>query len=162
MFATNHVKRPCHSRKKVLPVKQPKWLFYAIVACAAVIGGALGGFSMHWSRLPAFPLYGLTLDLIGIPVVIGLVLYARRLKKATSDEFSVAKKRYAIQTAFLSGAVLYMLCGVLTVFLPQPYHAFITSLGDPQDAFEVGRLAGFAPFVMGLVIGQIASWMKYG
>ena len=142
-------------------MKQAKWLFFVVVACAALIAGALGGFSLHWSRQPAFPLYGMTLDLIGVPVVIGLILYARRLKRASSDEFSVAKKRYAVTTAFLCGAVLYMLCGALTIFLPQPYHAFIASLGDAQGAFEIGRVAGFAPFALGLVIGQVASWLKY-
>jgi hypothetical protein len=142
-------------------MKQPKWVFYAVVALAAGIGGLLGGFSMHWSHQPVFPLYGYTLDLIGLPVVIGLILYARQLRSRTTDEFAITKKRYAVTTAFFAGVILYMLSGMFHFILPQVYHAFVASLGTPEDAYDVGRFMGFAPFVAGMVIGQIVAWLKY-
>jgi len=122
------------------------------VLALALIGGLLGGFNLYWGRAPQFPLYGTILDLCAIPVVILLVLYVRRLKAASADEFSVAKKRYAAQS---------LLSGLFPIFFPDLYRQFLASLDGASDGFLMGRVSGMAPFVLGLLIGQVSAWLKY-
>ncbi len=136
-------------------------LYWLSVAALATLCGLIGGFNYHWMHMAAFPAYGIILDLLAAPVVVGLVFHVRRMKKQTSDEFSVAKKRFAAGTGFAVGFVLFAISGIVPVFLPDLYHQFINSLDGANDGFIMGRVAGMAPFVIGLVVGQIASWIKY-
>jgi uncharacterized protein YjeT (DUF2065 family) len=131
------------------------------VLALALIGGLLGGFNLYWGRAPQFPLYGTILDLCAIPVVILLVLYVRRLKAASADEFSVAKKRYAAQSGFVIGFALFLLSGLFPIFFPDLYRQFLASLDGASDGFLMGRVSGMAPFVLGLLIGQVSAWLKY-
>ena len=138
-----------------------RWTFIAGVLMAGSIGGLLGGFNMHWSRQPAFPIYGIGIDLIAVPALIALILYMRRVKIAMSDEFSVAKKRFAAQTGLMIGFLLFALSGVFPIVFKGPYNQFIASMDGANDGFIFGRLFGMLPFVFGLLIGQIAAWRKY-
>jgi len=138
-----------------------KWKFAGGIFCLALIGGLLGGFNMSWSREASFPLYGLLIDLCAIPVFIALFIYVRRLKAASTDEFSIAKKRYAAQSGFMIGFVLFLLTGLFPIVLPDLYRQFIAGLDGAHEGFLMGRVSGMAPFVIGLLIGQVAAWLKY-
>ncbi|MGN6208741.1 hypothetical protein [Asticcacaulis sp.] len=138
-----------------------KWKFAGGVAVAALIGGLLGGFNLSWSREASFPLYGLIIDICALPVLIMLILYVRKLKAATTDEFSIAKKRYAAQSGFVIGFVLFLITGLFPIFLPDLYRQFIASMDGANDGFLIGRVSGMAPFVLGLLIGQVNAWLKY-
>jgi uncharacterized protein YjeT (DUF2065 family) len=138
-----------------------KWKFAGGVAVAALIGGLLGGFNMSWSREASFPLYGVIIDICALPVLIMLILYVRKLKAATTDEFSIAKKRYAAQSGFIIGFALFLITGLFPIFLPDLYRQFIASMDGANDGFLIGRVSGMAPFVLGLLIGQVGAWLKY-
>lgn len=138
-----------------------KWKFAGGVLVLASIGGLLGGFNMSWSREASFPLYGVIIDLCAIPVMIMLILYIRKLKAASTDEFSVTKKRYAAQNGFVIGFALFLITGLFPIFLPDVYHQFIAGLDGAHEGFLVGRVSGMAPFVLGLLIGQVGAWLKY-
>ena len=138
-----------------------KWKFAGGVTVTALIGGLLGGFNMSWSREASFPLYGVIIDICALPVLIMLILYVRKLKAATTDEFSIAKKRYAAQSGFIIGFALFLITGLFPIFLPDLYRQFIASLDGAQEGFLMGRVSGMAPFVLGLLIGQVSAWLKY-
>jgi hypothetical protein len=138
-----------------------KWKFAGGVLVLASIGGLLGGFNMSWSREASFPLYGVIIDLCAIPVMIMLILYIRKLKAASTDEFSVTKKRYAAQNGFVIGFALFLITGLFPIFLPDVYRQFIAGLDGAHEGFLVGRVSGMAPFVLGLLIGQVGAWLKY-
>jgi uncharacterized protein YjeT (DUF2065 family) len=138
-----------------------KWKFAGGVLVLASIGGLLGGFNMSWSREASFPLYGVIMDLCAIPVMIMLILYIRKLKAASTDEFSVTKKRYAAQNGFVIGFALFLITGLFPIFLPDVYRQFIAGLDGAHEGFLVGRVSGMAPFVLGLLIGQVGAWLKY-
>ena len=139
----------------------PKSKIIAGFLVLALLGGLLGGFNMSWSRAPSFPLYGLIIDICAIPVMIMLILYVRKLKVASTDEFSLTKKRYAAQNGFIIGFALFLISGVFPIFFPDLYRQLIASLDGAHEGFLMGRVAGMAPFVLGLLIGQISAWLKY-
>eukprot|EP01042_Synura_sphagnicola_P033517 gene33517-43041_t len=134
-----------------------KSTFLAAVGTAALIGGLLGGFNLLWSRAASFPVYGYIFDLLAIPAMVALILYARRLKSETTDEFAQTKKRVAAQSGFMIGLLLFLVTGPWPVFFPHTYHTFMQTLSTPEDGYAIGRVAGFAPFIIGLVIGQIVA-----
>ena len=140
---------------------EKKGLFYLAMTAAMVGGGLLGGYNYHWVHLPHFPIAGIVIDLLAVPVVIGLILYVRRIRRAQADEFSVAKKRLAAQTGLLAGATGYVLISVLQLVFPGGYHFLLSHLDDAADGYEVGRVVGLAPFIIGLIIGQVVAWRKY-
>ena len=138
-----------------------KWKFTGGILVLALIGGLLGGFNMSWSREESFPLYGAIIDICAVPVMIMLILYVRKLKAVSTDEFSVAKKRYAAQNGFIIGFALFLVSGVFPIFFPDLYRQFIASLDGAHEGFLMGRVTGMAPFVLGLLIGQVTAWLKY-
>ncbi len=140
---------------------QSRWPFVVAVGGFASLCGLLAGFNLHWSREASFPLHGLIIDVCAVPVLIYIFVYVRRLKAASTDEFAVTKKRFAAQTGFVFGFVLFGLSGVFPLVFPGAYHAFIGSLDGAHEGFIMGRVLGMAPFVIGLLIGQIAAWMRY-
>ncbi len=142
-----------------MTMSKSKWV--AGILVLALMGGLLGGFNMSWSREASFPLYGVIIDICAVPVMIMLILYVRKLKAASTDEFSVAKKRYAAQNGFLIGFALFLISGVFPIFCPDLYRQFIASLDGAHEGFLMGRVAGMAPFVLGLLIGQVSAWLKY-
>ena len=131
------------------------------IIALGLTGGLLGGFNMYWGRQPEFPLYGVFIDLCAIPILIVMILYVRRIKANATDEFSVAKKRYAAQNGFLIGFALFMLSGLFPIIFPAAYLQFIATLDGAHEGFLMGRVAGMAPFILGLVIGQVSAWLKY-
>ncbi|MGZ3298742.1 MAG: hypothetical protein ACXU8U_06245 [Asticcacaulis sp.] len=142
-------------------MKDKRWMLYLAIFGAAVAGGLLGGFNYHWSHLPKFPIYGYAADLIVFPLLVGLILYARRLKLTSVDEFSVVKKRIAAATGMAFGMIAFVALNAVPILLPQPYHAFLASLDGTEDAYLMGRVVGMAPFAIGLFIGQIVTWARY-
>lgn len=126
-----------------------------------LLAGLVGGFNAMWIRHGDFPAYGWLVDLVAAPALIGLMLYARRLKSLAVDEFAVVKKRYAIQIGFMVGMVLFCLTGLFPILFKTHYHAFLNSMDGADDAFTIGRVFGIAPFFIGLLVGQVVSWMKY-
>lgn len=131
------------------------------ILAAGLIAGLVGGFTAYWGRMTVFPVYGYVIDLLAFLALAALILRARKLKIQTSDEFSVVKKRLATQQGFLIGAILFVLSGFFPYVLPHVYHGLMLSLGSPEDGYAIGRLAGFAPFVIGLLVGQVMAWLKY-
>ena len=138
-----------------------KVFFIPVMVALCLLAGLLGGFNVMWLRHGDFPAYGWLVDLIAAPLLVGLLLYARRLKVLAVDEFAVAKKNYAIQISFRVGLVLFCLTGLFPILFKTEYHAFLTSMDGLDDAFTIGRVFGIAPFFIGLLVGQVASWAKY-
>ncbi len=136
-------------------------LFYAAIFAAALTGGLLGGLNLTWSRHPPFPAYAWAIDLVLAPVLLGLILYARRLKRETTDEFDQTKKRHAAAFALMFGMIGFLLTNLFHPFFPQAYNAFMQALGTPEDGYEIGKVVGMAPFALGLLAGQVVAWMKY-
>lgn len=135
--------------------------FWMMAGALALAGGFLGGFNMLWVRHPPFPVYGYIIDLVAVPAVLAGLLYLRRIKAETMDEFMVTKKRFAAQSGFVIGFVLFAVSGLLPLIFPQAYHQFIASLDGANDGFIMGRVSGMAPFVLGLLLGQVGAWLKY-
>jgi len=135
--------------------------FWILVVVLASAGGLLGGFNMMWIRHPPFPVYGYVVDLIAVPAVIAGLLYVRRIKAATMDEFMVTKKRFAAQSGVVIGFLLFAVSGVIPLVFPQAYHQFIAGMDGAGDGFTMGRVFGMAPFVIGLLLGQVGAWLKY-
>lgn len=135
--------------------------FYLGVLALALVGGLLGGFNMMWIKHPPFPVYGYVVDLIAVPAVVAGVLYLRRIKATAMDEFMVAKKRFAAQSGFVIGFALFAVSGLVPLVFPQAYNQFLASLDGANDGFIWGRISGMAPFVIGLLLGQVGAWLKY-
>ena len=135
--------------------------FWIVMAVLVVTAGLLGGLNMLWVRHPPFPVYGYIIDLVAVPTVIAGLLYVRRIKAETMDEFMVAKKRFAAQSGFVIGFVLFAATGLLPLLFPEAYRQFLSSLDGANDGFIMGRISGMAPFVLGLLLGQVGAWLKY-
>ena len=142
-------------------MKQSRWPLVFGIMVVALTCGLLGGFNMHWSRETHFPLYGMIIDVCAVPVIIFMFLYVRRLKAASTDEFAQTKTRFAAQTGFMVGFVLYAVSGIIPIVFPDAYRAFIGQMDGANDGFILGRVAGMAPFVIGLLVGQVAAWRRY-
>lgn len=135
--------------------------FIAGTGAVIMMGGILGGVNFHWSRQPEFPLYGYIIDICAIPVLIYTILYVKRLKAASTDEFAVTKKRFAAQTGFVFGFAMFAISGIIPLLFPQTYHQFLGTLDGVQEGFIMGRVLGMAPFVVGLLFGHVTAWLKY-
>ncbi len=135
--------------------------FWSVAGIMVLAAGLLGGFNMVWIRHPPFPVYGYGVDLVAIPAIIAGLLYVRRIKAAAMDEFMIAKKRFAAQSGFVIGFALFAVSGLVPLMFPQAYHQFIGGMDGADDGFIIGRVSGMAPFVLGLVFGQIGAWLKY-
>ncbi|ESQ93022.1 hypothetical protein ABAC460_01855 [Asticcacaulis sp. AC460] len=131
------------------------------IVVLGAMAGLLGGFNLHWSREAVFPLYGILIDVLAIPALIYVFLYVRRLKVAVTDEFAETKKRLAAQTGFVVGFGLFAVSGIVPMVFPEAYNTFIGTLDGAHEGFLMGRVLGMAPFVIGLVIGQVVAWTKY-
>jgi len=142
-------------------MQNKKWLFWGGIFILALLGGLLGGFNLRWSRMPQFPVYGYVLDAVVVPLFFLLLFYVRKLKSETTDEFDVAKKRYAAQSGLMVGLVIFILSGLWPIFSRSTYEAFIVWAGTPDDIFTMGRVFGIVPIVIGLIIGQVGAWLKY-
>jgi hypothetical protein len=138
-----------------------KLFFFPVVLALGALAGVVVGFNTFWVRQGDFPAYGWLVDLIAAPLFVALLLYARRLKRLAVDEFAVAKKNYAIQISFRVGLVLFCLTGLFPILFKTEYHAFLNGMDGADDAFTIGRVFGIAPFFIGLLVGQVASWAKY-
>ncbi len=134
--------------------------FWAGLIAVALFGGFMGAINVTW-RHHGFPSWGVPADLVAVAIIAVAVIYLRRLKAATTDEFAVVKKRYAASTGVMIGIVIFLLSGLWPTLSPDSYTAFLAWSGSPDDVFVMGKVFGFAPFVLGLLIGQIAAWIKY-
>ena len=142
-------------------MKRTNWAVIGGIATLGLLGGLFGGLNLMWSRQPHFPIYGYIADFVLIGVFTYLFVNVRRIKAETSDEFAVAKKRLAAQTGIILGFVIYAVSNALPFFFPHTTDAFLAQLDDARDGFVVGRVFGMAPFIIGLLIGQVWSWAKY-
>lgn len=142
-------------------MKKSTWPLIGGIATLGLLGGLFGGLNLMWSRQPQFPIYGYIADLCLIGVFIYLFVNVRRMRAESSDEFHVAKKRLAAQTGIILGFVIYSVSNALPFFFPHTSEAFLASLDGAKEGFIMGRVFGMAPFVIGLLIGQIWSWAKY-
>ena len=142
-------------------MNERRGLLYVAMAGAIFGSGLLGGYNVYWGHLPHFPVGGIAIDLLAVPAIIGLILYVRRVRCAQADEFSVTKKRIAAQTGLVVGAIGFVLISGLQMILPAEYHALLSHLDGAEDGYEVGRVVGMAPFVIGVIIGQIVAWSKF-
>ncbi len=140
---------------------QSRWPFIGGIVALGAAGGLLGGINHYWVNHGPFPAYGLIIDLLALPVLLAGILYVRRFGKRSSDEFSVAKKRYATQYGMIIGLILFAITGVWPIVLPGLYHSFIASLDGADDGFIMGRVFGMAPFIIGLLVGQVLAWKRY-
>ncbi|EGF92486.1 putative membrane protein [Asticcacaulis biprosthecium C19] len=135
--------------------------FITGIVFLGAMAGLLGGFNLHWSREPVFPLYGILIDVLAVPALIYVLLYVRRLKVAATDEFAQTKKRLAAQTGIVIGFGLFAVSGIVPMIFPDAYTSFIGTLDGAHEGFLMGRVLGMAPFVLGLIVGQVVVWTKY-
>lgn len=138
-----------------------RWNFGLAVITLGCLAGLLCGTLMYWSRQPQFPVYGYLFDGILAVVVVFGVVRLRKWKAAISDEFAVAKKQLATQIGFIAGFILYTAVNILPVIFRHGYDVMLAHLDGPREGFIMGQAAGMAPFVVGLMIGQVAAWWKY-
>lgn len=131
------------------------------IALMAVLGGLVGGTVYYWAQHPPFPVYGYLIEGVLILLIIAGVFVVRRLKGAACDEFAVVKKRLATQIGFQVGFGLYAVVNLAPLLAPQAFRDFFAHLDGAREGFIMGQVAGMAPFVFGLLIGQIAAQWKY-
>ncbi len=139
------------------PNKLPFW---AGLFAVALFGGFMGAINVTWRR-HGFPTWGVPADVTAVVVIAIAVFFLRRLKAKSTDEFSIAKKRYAATTGVMIGMIIFLLSGLWPILSPGSYAAFLVWCGSPDDVFVMGKVFGFFPFVLGLLIGQVAAWAKY-
>ena len=84
-------------------------LFFAAIFAAALTGGLLGGLNLTWSHHPPFPAYAWIIDIVLVLVLFGLIFYARRLKRESTDEFDQTKKRHAAAFGLMFGMIGFLL-----------------------------------------------------
>ena len=142
-------------------MKTSQWPFVAGIVTLGLLGGLLGGLNLMWSRQAQFPIYGYIADIVIVGVFIYLFVNVRRMKAESTDEFHVAKKRLAAQTGIILGFVIYAVSNALPLFFPHTSRAFLASMDGAEEGFIIGRVFGMAPFVIGLLIGQVVSWARY-
>ncbi len=132
-----------------------------IVLILGLMAGALNAIWLSNGR--ALPVYGIIVDAllaaICVAVIVRGVMVARNQPMA--DEFQVMKTRHATHLGFVVGLGLYSLASLWPYVHPDSYHALMSRIGG-DDAFSMGRVAGMLPFVIGMCIGQVATWMKFG
>ncbi|MEI9903647.1 MAG: hypothetical protein WDN06_06430 [Asticcacaulis sp.] len=139
---------------------QSRWMFGAGVLTLACLGGLLGGTAVYWSHQPQFPLYGYIFDACVAAVLVFSVLRLKRWKAKISDEFTVAKQRIATQVGLTTGFVLFVILSLLPHLLPHFYRGVLAPF-DGYEGFNLGQTFGMLPFAIGIVVGQVAAWMKY-
>jgi len=129
---------------------------------AVALSGLLGGLNFLWAHEGAVPAYGYAVDMALLAIVVVLILYVRRERKARADEFSVVKKRTAATTAMMFGFIVYGLGMVARGLFAGPYKALLDQLPGKDDAFTLGLSLGMAPFAIGMLAGLVFVWRKYG
>ena len=129
---------------------------------AIVLGGLLGGLNLMWTHEGGLPAYGYAVDFALVAVMVVLILYVRRARMARSDEFAVVKKRTAATTAILFGFITYGLGMIARGLFAGAYRGWLDQLADKDDAFTLGLSLGMAPFALGMLVGLIFVWRKYG
>jgi len=129
---------------------------------AMALGGTLGGLNFLWAHRGYIPAYGYVVDTALLALVVVLVLYVRRERKARSDEFSLVKKRTAATTAIMFGFVTYGLGMIARGVLAGPYKHLLDQIPGKDDAFTFGFTLGMAPFALGMLVGLAFVWRKYG
>ncbi len=140
---------------------QSRWPFIGGIATLALMGGLLGGLNLLWSRQPVYPVYGYIVTGCVLAVMIFVVFRIRRWSSENMDEFQVTKKRFAAQTGFIFGFVIYAVTNALPLFFPDASNAFLATMDGAREGFIIGRVFGMAPFLIGLLIGQVAAWLRY-
>lgn len=129
---------------------------------AVVLGGALGGLNVMWAHAGHFPVYGYGVDTALLAVLIALVLYVRRKRSAQADEFAVLKKRTVAMTAMMFGFIVYGLGTIARGVFAGSYVWMLDRLPDKDDAFVLGLTLGMTPFAVGMLVGLLFVWRKYG
>ena len=129
---------------------------------AIALGGALGGLNFMWAHEGRFPVYGYGVDAALLAAVIALVLYVRRERRAQADEFAVLKKRTVAMTAMMFGFITYGLGTIARGVFAGSYAAMLDRLPGKDDAFILGLSLGMAPFAVGMLVGLVFVWRKYG
>ncbi len=142
-------------------MKRAVWMYLAWGA-AAVLGGVLGGVNFYWAHRGRFPVYGYAVDTALLAILISLILYVRREKSARSDEFAVVKKRTVATTAIMFGFITYGLGTIARGIFAGSYMAMLDRLPGKDDAFILGLSLGMAPFAVGMLVGLVFVWRKYG
>ena len=127
-----------------------------------VLGGLLGGLNFMWAHEGAIPAYGYVVDAALLAAIVLSILYVRRVRKAQADEFSVVKKRAAATTAMMFGFVVYGLGMIARGLFAGPYKSLLDQLPAKDDAFTLGLSLGMAPFAVGMLVGLVFVWRKYG
>lgn len=136
------------------------WAYRLGILALAALGGVMGGTLYYWSSRPPVPPYAYVVEGALFLALIAGVFILRRLK-ANCDEFAVAKKRLATQFGFQIGFGLYAVVNLAPLLAPHLFRDFFSGLGSAREGFIMGQVAGMAPFVLGLLIGQIAAQWKY-
>ena len=129
---------------------------------AVLLGGTLGGLNFMWAHEGHFPVYGYGVDTALLAVLIALVLYVRRERRAQADEFAVLKKRTVATTAMMFGFIVYGLGTIARGVFAGTYTAMLDRLPGKDDAFVFGLTMGMAPFAVGMLFGLLFVWRKYG
>jgi len=137
------------------------WTYRIGLVALAAMGGVLGGTIFYWAQHPPVPVYAYLFDSILLLAVMAGVVLVRRLKGAACDEFALAKKRLATQIGFQAGFALYAVVNLVPLLAPSLFRDLFASLDGPREGFILGQVAGMAPFVLGLLIGQGAALWKY-
>lgn len=142
-------------------MKPSSWTVRFGIAGLALMGGLLGGTLQHWMRQPTFPIYGYVVDIALLAAIITGVVYLRRWKAMVSDEFSVAKKRLAMQIGLQVAFALYVFVNIVTAFFPAAFQWLLGAMTDKHDAFVAGQAIGLCALLIGLISGFAAAEWKY-
>jgi hypothetical protein len=136
------------------------WTYRLGLLALAALGGVMGGALYYWSSRPPVPPYAYVIEGALFLALIAGVFILRRLKTGC-DEFAVAKKRLATQFGFQIGFGLYAVVNLAPLLAPQLFRDFFASLDSAREGFIMGQVAGMAPFVFGLLGGQLIAMWKY-
>ncbi len=135
---------------------------YAAWGGAIVLGGLLGGLNFHWAHNGVFPVYGYGVDFALLAILVLLVLYVRRVRMTQADEFSIVKKRTAASTGMMFGFAAYGVGTIARGVFASGYTAMLDRLPGKDDAFILGLSLGMLPFALGMLVGSLFVWRKYG
>jgi hypothetical protein len=135
---------------------------YLAWGTAVALGGGLGGLNFMWAHQGHFPVYGYGVDVVLLYILITLVLYVRKERSAQADEFAVLKKQTVAMTAMMFGFVTYGLGTIARGVFASGYAAMLDRLPGKDDAFILGLSLGMAPFALGMLVGLVFVWRKYG
>jgi len=142
-------------------MKSSFWM-HAAWGAAAILGGLLGGLNFHWAHAGHVPVYGYGVDTALLAVLVMLILFVRRERGVNADEFAIVKKRTAASTGMMFGFIAYGLGTVARGVFAQGYTSLLNALPGKDDAFVLGLTLGMAPFAIGMLVGLVFVWRKYG